>query len=166
MTLKDLLYRELHGEENLKEQEAKREASLCINEEFDFFVGTKRVETLMEGISKSESYLSGINKAIGFLKVRESKVLNEEKLTASGAKILIHDIMTGLKESVHSLESSVRNYSRANKDKLAKIYSTLLFETQQFGEEFGIEVGNLEVKNKELKNLIEKDFLTIAEEIL
>lgn len=165
MTLKDLLYRELHGEDNLKEQAAKREASLCMDEEFNFFVGTKRVETLLEGIGKNEPYLSGINKAVGFLKVRENKVLNEEKMTKSGAKIIIHDIMTGLKESVHSLESSVRSYSRANKEQLAKIYSTLLFETQQFGEEFGIDVGDLAIENKELKNLIEKDFMSIAEEI-
>lgn len=166
MTIKDLLYRELHGEENLKAKAIKKEVSSCVNEDFDFFVGTKRVSTLLEGVSESLPYMAGINRAISFLKVYESKVLKEQKITPLTASILLHDIMTGLNESVNTLEKSVLSYKNADKEKLSKIYSTILFEAQQMGEKYGVSVEDLRVENTELRDSIERDFFAIGEEIL
>lgn len=166
MTIKELLYRELNGAENLKIKEVKEEVLSCMNEDFDFFVGTQRVEELLEDVSPEVPYYSGINRAINFLKVYENKTLKEEKITGLTAKILLHDIMMGLNESINALESSILYYKKADKENMAKIYSTLLFEAQHIGDTHKVKVDDLRVKNKELQDLIEKDFFILSEEIL
>lgn len=166
MTIRDLLYKEMHGADNLRKQEVRKEALSCMNEDLDFFVGTQRATTLMEGISDSLPYMEGVNKAINFLKVYENKVLKEEKITGLTAKILLHDIMIGLNESVKSLEKSIVGYNNADKETMAKIYSTLLFEAQHIGDTYGVKVNDLRVKNTELQEMIENDFFTLSEEVL
>ena len=156
----------MNGIEDLKKKEVKEEVEMSLDEDFDFFVGTKRATTLLEDFPEESSYIAGINKAIGFLKVYERRILNEEKITGFTAKILLHDILMGLNESVNALESSVLTYKRADKEKLAKIYSTLLFEAQMIGETHKVRVDDLRVKNEELQNLIEKDFFILTEEVL
>jgi len=166
MTIRELLYKELHGESVLKATEVREEVSLCVDKDFDFFVGTERVKPLMEGMDQNLPYVPGLNKAIGFLKVYENKILKEEKVTERTAKILLHDIMIGLNESIKALESGVLTYKKADKEKLAKIYSTLLFEAQSIGHLYDVEVNDLRIKNYDLKELIEEDFFTMSEEVL
>lgn len=165
MTIKELLYREMHGEKNLRIQEVKKEVETCIDEDFDFFLGTKRVSNILEGVNTDLPYMNGINKAVGFLKVYEDRILSERKVTPLTAKLLLHDIMMGLNESINTLENSVLFYNRADKEKLAKVYSTILFEAQKIGLDNKVEVDDLRVKNKELQDLIEEDFFTISEEV-
>jgi len=165
MTLQELLHIQLHGEENLREQKAQEEVALYIDEEYNFFVGTKRAENVLSAIDRELPYVPGIKKAIDFLKVNESKVLKEDTLTTNGARILLHDALRGLEESVHILESNKHGYNSADKRELAKIYASLLFEAQIMGERHGIEVDDLDFKNDEMKQFVAEDFKYIAKEI-
>lgn len=165
MTLQDLLHIQLYGEENLREQEAQKEVASCIDEEYDFFVGTKRAESVLESIDKELPYVSGINKAIMFFKVNENRVLKEEKMTQNGVRILLHDALKGLEESVHILESNRHGYNTADKRELAKIYASLLFEAQLIGDEYNITVDDLMFKNDEMRQFVAEDFRYIAREV-
>ena len=166
MTLQELLYIQLHGEKNLAEESVKKDVASCIDEEFNFFTGTKRAEHILEGLEQTLPYITGLRKAIEFLKVYESKTLKEETLSKNGAKILLHDTFRGLLESINSLEKSTIVFNRANKKELAKVYSTLLFEAQVLGEKYGIDVDDLIFKNEEMKNLVIEDFNLIVSEVL
>ena len=166
MTLKDLLHIQLHGEENLNEEAVKKQVASFIDEEFDLFLGTKRAEHILEGFEESLPYMSGLRKAINFLKVSENKMLKEEIISKNGAKILLHDAMNGIYESIHNLEKSVVVYNRSNKKELAKVYSTLMFEAQMFGDEYGVEVKDFKFKNEEMTELVTQDFKRIAAEVL
>lgn len=166
MTLQELLYIQLHGEKNLIEEAVKKDVASCINEEFNFFTGTKRAEHILEGLDQNLPYIAGLRKAIEFLKVYESKTLKEETLSKNGAKILLHDTFRGLLESINSLEKSTIVFNRANKKELAKVYSTLLFEAQTLGEKYDVDVEDLVFKNEEMKNLVIEDFNLIVSEVL
>jgi hypothetical protein len=166
MTLQELLYIQLHGEKNLTEGAVKKDVASCIDEEFNFFTGTKRAERILEGLDESLPYVAGLRKAVEFMKVYENKTLKEENLSKNGAKILLHDAFKGIFESIHNLEKSTISYNRANKKELAKVYSTLLFEAQLLGEKYDVDVDDLKFKNEEMKNLVVEDFNLIASEVL
>lgn len=166
MTLQDLLYIQLHGEENLIKEAVKKDVASYINEEFNFFVGTKRIERILEGFDENLPYIAGLRKATEFIKVYENKILKEEALSKNGAKILLHDAFNGILESINNLEKSVITYNRSNKKELAKIYATILFEAQLLGDKYGVDVDDLIFKNDEMKNLVVEDFNLIVSEVL
>lgn len=165
MTLQELLHIQLHGEDNLREQKAQREVATCIDEEYDFFIGTKRAEEVLKTIDNKLPYVPGIKKAINFLKVSESKTLKEETMTDNGARILLHDALRGLEESVHILESNKHGYNSADKRDLAKIYASLLFSAQTLGDKHSIHVEDLKFKNDEMTEFVAEDFKYIAREV-
>lgn len=166
MTINEILQEQLYGKQIIEEKEAKQEVAQYINETYNFFLGSERVKKLLESLDASLPYVAGIKKSVDYIVMMESKVLNEEHITNHMAEIILHDSTRYLLESLKTLEESVSLFKKADLETLSKVYATILFEQQMLGEEHGIFVKNLPVKNAELNSLIEKQFMYIVKEVL
>lgn len=162
-TIREILDIEKNGRNTIKEQKELNEIVECIDDLTGFFVGSKRVNRMLNEMSGN--FVEYLKKAMNTLKVYENKALNEEDMSSSAARILAYDIHKYLVESYKELTSQKRAFKEMNKENVSKVYSTMLFELEALCNKYDIILEDF-IKDEQLVESISDDMAKIINEVL
>ena len=162
-TIREILDIETNGKNTIKEDKNINEIVECIDDYSGLFVGSKRMEKLLE--NETGSYVAPLKKAMNTLKVYENRVLDEETFSKSSARILVYDVQKYLKESYDALTAKKRAFREMNKENIAKIYSTALFELNVICKKNDIILENI-IDDEEFRESVSDDMAVIVSEVL
>lgn len=162
-TIREILDIQTNGRNTIKEDKNINSIVECIDEYTGLFMGTKRMENLLEGISGS--FVAPFKKAMNTLKVYENRVLDEETFSKPAARILVYDVNRYLKESYDALTAKKREFREMDKEVISKLYSTALFELATICKKNDIILEDI-IDDEEFKEAVSNDMAIIVNEVL
>lgn len=163
LTINEILDIEKNGRNTIKEKKELASIAECIDNYTGFFVGSKRVEPII--VEMSDEYAIPLFKAMNVIKVYENRVLEEENISSSSARILAYDIHKYLKESYELLTMRKRAFREMDKEDISKVYSTMLFELAVLCKKYDIILEDI-ISDESLRESVSDDMSKIVSEVL
>ncbi|MFW6281344.1 MAG: hypothetical protein ACOC1O_00940 [bacterium] len=163
MTLNNLLEEIQYGKDFVEETTSVNEISSLIDEDYNLFLVSKRVENLLTECDLTKPFIKKLGRAARNYRDFEDKILEGNRVSSVYSRMKMDSIVEDINSVIETFENDKKLLRETNKENIGKTIATLKYGLSVLSETAGIPSRKVKEAPRLLEVYVNKEESYISE---